>query len=313
MKKTLFGPLVVFVLYTVSIVSVGTFLGTTAMYVCIPLLLVALYFALALYQTTVLKKYIAISNSTKAQAYLEKAVERCIFLGVKVGLQSALLVHHLKQGNHNKALQLFALQPRLKKLFTTFYAQLVLCLYYNYTQNMQELLEKIQNIKHTNAQSQKQAAKQLVAMVQTGVFDQELFDTTSIPAVKEICLRYKPDKTETAERLILEDGDLAYLVENKKIPQEPKKRAPWVVVINVVTVVLFFVEIYVQSAIKSATDVFLPWLAVCFAFVPFGAMIFAVAKGNKYKTISTFIVGLIVFVYSVMFVFLTIAANNGGM
>ena len=83
--------------------------------------------------------------------------------------------------------------------------------------------------------------------------------------------------------------------------------------INVATIVLFFVQMYVQEAIKGTTDTFLPWLAVCFALVPFGAMIFAVIKGNKYKTISTFIVGLIVLVYSVMFVLLTIAVNNGGM
>ena len=313
MKKTFLGPFVVVVVYIVTLLSVSLFLGTTATYVSLPLLFVALYFVLALYQNTVLKKYLAISNPAQAQAYLEKAVENCIFPGVQVGLQSALLVHYLKQGNHNKALQLFALQPRLKRLSTASYAQLVLCLYYNYTQNTQELLEKIQKIKHPNAESQKQAANQLVAMVETGVFDQNLFDITSIPAVKEICLRYKIDKTENAEPLVVEDGDLAYLVEDKRLPQEQKKRTPWVTAINVATIVLFFVQLYVQEAIKGTTDTFLPWLAVCFALVPFGAMIFAVIKGNKYKTISTFIVGLIVLVYSVMFVLLTIAVNNGGM
>ena len=307
MNKSIAGSILV-VLLSVSIVFLcAYFFGEGVALLCwlgCCVLIVAIQYAM---QYVVSHKYASIRDASLATQYLEKKVQNCFLSGPKQALQALLVSDYMKNGNHGKALMLFAQHPFLKQNVITYYFQMVLCAYYKHNQLMLSMNEKLQKVRRKAYQQQKQLGQELVEMVQTGKFNQHLFDTTVLPAVKEICLRYKTDKTENAEPLVVEDGDIAHLVSVKALEQDDKKSSPLLIALSVASVVSLVVCMYMQAYVILTTGEFLPLLVLPFTLVPIVTIVFSFVLANKRKTLSAFLIGFLMMVFFAMFIILMLS------
>ena len=126
----------------------------------------------------------------KALSYLKQKENKYFFVGnYKANLSNMILVYAVL-GNLKEAKEVIT-KHNLYNNKNLYYILFQISLSENNLIKAKEYAEKILKIKNEKLIPQKNSVQKIIKMIETGIFDEEIFKNTTYPFIKELCLKYQ--------------------------------------------------------------------------------------------------------------------------
>lgn len=196
----------------------------------------------------IIKTNYACKNYKVIIEYLKNKMNCCYFLAAKRGCFINLVITYMINDNVTEATKLLESYPKYKKFKHLTYVNFLLAVAEDNKENIKYYSNKLLNYNKNKIYiQQKESVKKILTMIETGQFDEEIYNNTSYPLLKRICLKVK------GEDVVIDSLDVKKEVRNP-LKSCSKTRNAINTLLNVLTCISIFIAMILIAIKMSSID-----------------------------------------------------------